>query len=104
MKVYISGKITGLDLNEARQLFDQGAAEVAAMGYTPMNPMELVPEQAGWDWKDYMLKDIEILFDCKGIYMLNNWGDSKGARIERAIAMEHGLEVIFQGKAINTAA
>jgi hypothetical protein len=96
MRVYISGKITGLPIEEAKALFDAAAAHISRNGETPVNPMELVPYNPEWEWKDYMLKDLELLFDCKAIYMLNNWGSSKGARIERAIAIEHGMEILYQ--------
>jgi hypothetical protein len=43
-----------------------------------------------------MLEDIKALFECQAIYMLNNWGSSTGARIERSIAIEMGIEIIYQ--------
>lgn len=97
MKVYISGKITGLDLNDARALFAEAAEEVRLMGHEPMNPMELTPGSTDWVWEDYMIKDIKILFGCEGIYMMRNWQDSKGARIEHHIALETGKGIMYQG-------
>ena len=45
-----------------------------------------------------MEKDLSALLRCDGIYMLDNWGSSKGARIERAVAMELGLSIVYQEK------
>lgn len=93
MKIYISGKITGLDLKDALANFEKAETELVAKGFEPINPMKKVSEQQGKTWKEYMLADIEILWDCEAIYMLDNWKDSKGARIELAIAKELDLEI-----------
>lgn len=92
----VSGKITGLEPEVARALFASAAEELRLMGHTPMNPMELVPYKPEWAWEDYMLVDIEILFKCEGIYMLENWADSQGARIEHGIAKEMGIKVMYR--------
>ena len=42
--------------------------------------------------------DIEILKRCDAIYMLFNWQDSVGAKEEYRIALDLGLEIIFQEK------
>ena len=40
--------------------------------------------------------DIEILKRCDAIYMLKRWEQSKGAKRELEIAVEQGLEVIYE--------
>ena len=94
--VYISGQITGIELEHAKRNFHEAFCALEQEGLVPINPMELVPYSPELTWADYMVKDIEALLKCDAIYMLNNWGKSKGARVERAIAMELGLEIIYQ--------
>ena len=45
-----------------------------------------------------MRDDISALMKCDAIYMLNDWGQSRGARIEYVIAKELGLEIIYEGE------
>jgi len=96
MKIYISGKITGLPIEEAKENFAKAEAILKEHGHEVINPMTLVPYSPELTWKDYMIKDIDALMDCEAITMLTNWGDSRGARIERAIAIEMGLLIKYQ--------
>ena len=98
MKVYISGRITGLKLEDAKHLFVNSERAVKQMGHTPVNPLELVEWTPFKAWEDYMVCDIALLFTCQAIYMQSNWGQSKGARIEYAIAKEMGLMIFFEGE------
>lgn len=95
MKIYISGKITGLPIEEAQQIFADAADQLAIMQHEPINPMAHVPYNPDWQYHDYMAEDVRLLLQCDAIYMLHNWHDSKGARIERAIAMEAGITVHY---------
>lgn len=95
-KIYISGAITGLYLPDALKNFENAVKEVEQMGHEAVNPMELVKKQEGWDWNDYMKADIKILIECDGIYMLDNWEDSKGAKVERELAIGLGFIDLYQ--------
>lgn len=99
MKVYISGKISGIE-EEAPALFKQGAKEVVDMGYGPLNPFDLAHLPNG-TWEDFMKRDIQALCDCDAIYMLENWPTSKGAEMELDIAEKLGLRVIWQKPKFN---
>jgi len=101
MKFYISGKITGLDIKEAERLFEDGEKAILYTGGIPVNPMKEVPYVTGKTWQQYMLEDIALIFDCYGMYMLSNWEESKGARIEHAIAKELGMHIIYQSNLAN---
>ena len=96
MNVYISGKITGLPISEVKRLFGKAATHIKEIGHTPVSPLDVTPPDADMDWKEFMIKDISGLLDCDAIYMLRNWGQSKGARIEYQIARELELQVIFE--------
>ena len=97
MKVYISGRITGLEYQEAYKKFEDAEVEVKNMGGVPVNPMKL-EHKPNADWHDFMEKDIAELLRCEGIFMLDNWGNSKGARCEYALAKELDLKIVFQKK------
>ena len=94
--VYISGKISGIDIEEAKKLFENAEEEVKKLGGVPINPMKISPYDPNWTWEDYMENDLGALLRCEGIYMLNNWGGSRGSRIEYVVAKEMGIHVIFQ--------
>lgn len=96
MSIYISGKITGLDLDVARSNFNAAEDELLTVGFSTINPMKECPYVEGKTWNEYMLDCIKLLFKCDAIYMLNNWMDSKGARIELSIAREMNIDIIFQ--------
>lgn len=96
MKIYISGKITGLNIDVARNLFDVTQQEVQKLGHTAINPMECVPFNPDWSWEQYMIEDIKLLFGCDAILMLPNWYDSKGARIEQSICHEMGKKIYYR--------
>lgn len=94
--VYISGQITGLDITYAKSKFRAAYLLLESRNYKAINPFDLNSDDA--DWETAMLNDIRYLFNCDGIYMLNNWETSKGARIELAIAKELGLFIAYQPK------
>lgn len=102
MKIYISGKIGGLEYNEAFVLFSEAEAEArrvfgkVSSVVEVINPMKKVSETLDWTWCEYLREDIKILCDCAGIYMLNNWRDSKGASLELDVAKALGLAVVYQ--------
>jgi group I intron endonuclease len=94
-KVYISGQITGLNFDEAFKNFEDAEKEVKELGGVPVNPMKL-DHKVNADWYDFMEKDIAALLRCDGIYMLKNWGESKGAKIEHNIAVEMGIKIFYE--------
>lgn len=80
MKIYISGKISGTNLTETRARFAAAADAMKSLGgYEPVNPLEngLTEHDT---WEAHILKDIADLLQCKAIYMLQGWQDSKVAR------------------------
>ena len=95
MKIYISGKISGTNLTETRKRFASVAKAMKRIGVEPVNPFEngLTEHDT---WKAHMLKDIADLLQCKAIYMLQGWQDSKVARIEHYIATEIGLPIMYE--------
>ena len=95
IKVYISGKITGLSADQVAEKFKRAEKQVASFGFEPVSPLNngVAPEAP---WREHMKRDIAMLLDCDGIYLLRDWGDSSGARIEFNIAKECGLDIMEQ--------
>jgi hypothetical protein len=94
-RVYIAGKITDLDPPVARENFAAAERWMIHAGYEPINPMAKVSEQSDMTWVEYMIEDIPLLLSCEAIYLLANWQDSKGARLEKYIAEQLGLKIIY---------
>lgn len=94
-RIYISGKITGLDIKVAEGYFEAVEQQLTKAGHIPINPMKILGYDPKHTWKDYMVADIEALLGCDAILMLENWTDSKGAKIEHAIAEKLGLELYY---------
>lgn len=102
-RIYISGKITGLDILEAARKF-QDAESYLIQNYDNIevvNPMREVPYEKGKTWEQYMLEDINLLFGCDSVFMLDNWESSTGARVECSIAKEMSKTIIFQSALAN---
>jgi len=93
MKVYICGKITNLPGYMARYYFSNVEKMLKDQGHEPLNPMNL-PHNHSKSWEDYMKECIAALVQCDGIYLMGNWHDSRGARLEFNIAKQLGLEVL----------
>lgn len=97
--VYLSGPITGIDNYEEN--FSKAEKKLKLMGYRVCNPVILGKEvendlkklNRSPTWKDYMVKCMEKIFNCDAIYMLPGWENSRGAKIEREIAI--GCEMKF---------
>ncbi|TCK39665.1 uncharacterized protein DUF4406 [Paraburkholderia sp. BL8N3] len=98
MKIYVSGPMTGLpDLN--KPAFNAEAARLRAEGHEVVNPAEvdLGPDA---EWLDYMKVDIALMCPCDMIFMLPGWEKSEGARMERRIAMDLKLRVVYAAEAV----
>lgn len=107
-KVYITGKINGLKESEYLALFGEAAEFLKGHGFTPVNPLEVLPEcneacKSGLTfedgrymhtWQCYMKADIKALMNCEAIMPLENADDSRGAQLELALAEQVGL-VLF---------
>lgn len=95
-RVYISGAVTGLPFEEALGAFDERQRELEVSGYEAVNPVRRaeVDVAEGSPWEEYMAYDLELLATCEAISFLPGWEDSRGARLEAAVAKRLGLEVV----------
>lgn len=79
-KVFISGKISGIDYYVAYGKFSNAERILASMGYEVVNPMKICKKH--WSWFRCMAKCLWAIMFCDKVYQLEDWKDSKGARIE----------------------
>ncbi|MBO5217501.1 MAG: DUF4406 domain-containing protein [Alistipes sp.] len=93
-RIYIAGKISGLDYMRVVQKFHTAEVRLRHQGYTTVNPTRLCREW--WSWLRCMVVCIWHLVRCDDVYMLTDWRDSKGARIEYRIARILGINIIYE--------
>jgi hypothetical protein len=99
MKIYISGKISGLSVEEVREKFAKAETHLKELGHEVINPLKNgLPE--GEVWEKYMVADIALLFACEAIYLLPDWMDSRGAMIEKCIAQAIELKILYESRVL----
>ncbi len=93
MKLYIAGPVRGKDPQRCIDAFDAAEAQLIARDYEVFNPLtehkHLLKEADKLtvkELKQIFREDIEGLFDCDGVVLLEKWEDSKGATGEFWIA------------------
>ena len=90
MKIYIAGKITGLDIDEAKYNFAGVTNILELEGHEVVNPMAL-PHDHDKTWRSYMQECIMHLMSCDAVFALSNCFDSEGAMVE--ITLARGLKM-----------
>lgn len=99
MKVYISGKITGLDIGNVKVKFKDAEEFLKDLGIQAVNPLKNgLPDDA--DWITHLCKDLEMLHSCDAIYMMDCWRDSVGACIEYDFAIRTKKLVLFESNIV----
>lgn len=91
MKIYIAGKITGLD--NYKELFEKVEKILLEEGHAVMNPVVL---PSGFSQDEYMHICYNMIDVCDGVYFLNNWKTSPGANLEHEYAIEKGKWIKYQ--------
>jgi hypothetical protein len=100
MRIYISGRITGLDYANVEAKFQDAQDLLSDIGFEVVNPLNngLTKEHS---WEQHMDKDFELLLPCDAIYMMDDWQDSTGARIEYQTASEMNKDVWFESNIVS---
>jgi len=84
-RVYIAGRVSGLDETTVRSKFQIRKLYLQEQGYNVFSPVDRCKYH--WNWFKCMLICIwNLVFRCNKISLLNNWQHSRGAKIEYKIA------------------
>lgn len=97
--IYIAGPMSGLPDNNFSKFFD-AEARLMSDGWDPINPSRF-SGIFGERPKEKMLDaccaaERAAIPHCDAIYLLKGWENSKGAKRELAVALQHNLEVIVE--------
>lgn len=96
MLYYISGKITDVSREkelENKQMFYQAENDLVARGFEVFNPAKLDELGRSWEW--YLARDLKWIYENKpALYMLPGWQESRGARLERQLALLLHLPIV----------
>lgn len=105
--IYIAGRYTGRT-HDAESYFEiqhniaaaaETARKLARLGYGFFCPHQhsahfgvIAPDIQPDFWYE---QDLHFMYDCDALLMLPGWEDSKGAKNERAEAMQTGIPVFY---------
>ncbi|MBR1721365.1 MAG: DUF4406 domain-containing protein [Treponema sp.] len=95
MKFYIAGKITGLARTDYEAKFTSFQRLLEDGGHKVMNPA-CINASEGFEHEDYMHICYAMIDVCDAVYMLKDWQQSKGARMELQYAADHKKEIFYE--------
>lgn len=93
---YISGPITGYDLQERIEAFDKVQKELSKKGIFTINPLgKGYGENESYTHADYLREDIGFMVQsCNSIYLMDGWRESEGCKVEYQVAKACDFKII----------
>ena len=99
-KVYISGPVTSIGLDEACRRFEEAEKHLQKLGYRTVNPTKMTLcvwlAQHGHYRLCLWIQMLWLSATCQCIYLLDGWHTSDGARAERAVARVMGITALYE--------
>lgn len=95
MKIYISGKITGLPDENVYCKFYESSERLKKFGHEVMSPAVNLLNQ-GFSHEDYMHVSFAMMDVCDAVFMQKDWKDSRGARSELLYALSRGMLIFWE--------
>lgn len=99
-KIYISGPVSSIGLDEARRRFAKAEADLRKQGYRTCNPTKMTLcvwlAQHGHYRLCLWIQLLWMSATCQCIYLLDGWHTSDGARAERAVARVMGITALYE--------
>lgn len=93
--IYISGKITGTD--DYLQRFESAENHLNTMNITDViNPAKVNSYLPELSYSQYIKMSLCMLEMCDTIYMLKNWENSIGAKLEWEFAKANNYKIMYE--------
>lgn len=92
MKVYISGKITGEP--NFKDIFSLAEYRLKNEGHEVLSPLAIANVKLSYD--EYLKIDYAMIEVADAVYMLKNWKDSAGAKLELQFAKRLKKKVLYE--------
>lgn len=97
MRIYIAGKISGIEEHTYRNKFANAEKHLRLLGHDVINPTYITHLGLDENYRELIMDILGmILTTCDAIYMLNDWTKSEGAQSEYWMAKEMGLKIYYQ--------
>ena len=100
LKIYIAGPMRNIQDNNFPAFYAAEKELESRKIWNPVNPArmddELYADKEAIDYKEAMKRDLEEVFKCDAMYMLNGWSKSQGARVEHELAVYLNLYIMYQ--------
>ena len=95
MKIYIAGKISGLNRDDVIKKFEAAQKSLVAKGHQVFIP-SVLPAYEEVSHEDYLHICYAMIDMCDAVYMLSDWQQSEGARLEYKYTIDNNKQIIFQ--------
>lgn len=93
MKVFISGRISGIKYKTAKTNFRKAEKYWQAKGCDVINPLRIC--ETSWSWLHCAIVCLWNLVQCDIVYFIPNYKHSKGAKIEHFFAQVFKKVIIY---------
>lgn len=94
MRVFISGRVTGLPYDQVKKKFAAAETLLRASNYNPVSPLHHVNQLA--KPREAMKICISLLLECDALLLLADSIYSEGAQIEAQLARYAGLSILIE--------
>ena len=93
-KIYIAGRVTGLQPEQYEPMFATVKKELEAAGHEVVNPLKDIHHEDTSNWGLTIMECLSCVAQCDAIAMLPGWEKSHGAQMEYHFAVGNGLQVL----------
>ena len=90
---YVAGRITGLPKENVNNRFNTISQELSGKGYSVIKPAFISDDTKTWE--EGVRTDIKTMLECDEVHLLPDWQESRGAQLERDIALRLGMQVVY---------
>jgi hypothetical protein len=92
--VFVSGPMRGRELKNL-PAFQNAEDDLFGYGIEGLIPHNLALDNPGF--REAVRRDLNAVVESDGIYMLEGWQHSEGAKIEHSLAIMLGKPILYEG-------